>query len=43
MRKINEAFPEMQRALKLPGRSRILHDILVEGLGAAAARVAAQP
>jgi hypothetical protein len=38
MRQLSEAFPELSRSLKLPGRARILHDILVAGIGSAVAR-----
>lgn len=38
MRHINDNFPEMRRALKEPGRSRILHDIIAAGIGSAIGR-----
>lgn len=38
MKHINDNFPEMRRAFKEPGKSRILHDIIAAGLGSAVGR-----
>jgi hypothetical protein len=38
MKHINDTFPEMRRALKEPGRSRVLHDIIAAGIGTAISR-----
>lgn len=38
MRHINDTFPEMKRALREPGRSRVLHDIIAAGIGSAISR-----
>jgi|OpeIllAssembly_1097287.scaffolds.fasta_scaffold40628_5 hypothetical protein len=38
MKHINDTFPEMRRALKEPGKGRILHDIIAAGIGSAVSR-----